>query len=358
MIKNLFKTFTVQIGSRVYDAQELQKLVPQLEQQLEQKDRLIRQNQLQLEAHTKRITSLEGEVKGLQSECDKLRSVLNQKAESAASPAGAGGGQKRSEELPTEMKQKAALLPEAGRPAEPRAKKMAVSAEPAKLDQHKATLQHHSKSAGSKQLIRDAVQKNDFLRQLAKEQVIELVECMFEMRARAGQWVIQEGEPGDRLFVVAEGELQVSREGQALGKIGQGVVMGELAILYNCTRTASVQAISDVILFCLDRAVFQMITMRLGMERHAQLMNFLRKVSIFQNLNEDRISKMADVMDQDYYAAGHYIIREGEKGDTFFVINNGQVRVTQSIEGEQDPHEIRILKQGDFFGEKALLGME
>uniref|UniRef100_A0A915MQQ3 Uncharacterized protein n=1 Tax=Meloidogyne javanica TaxID=6303 RepID=A0A915MQQ3_MELJA len=173
MIKNLFKT-GVQIGSRVYDAQELQKLVPQLEQQLEQKDRLIRQNQLQLEAHTKRITSLEGEVKGLQSECDKLRSVLNQKAESAASPAGAGGGQKRSEELPTEMKQKAALLPEAGRPAEPRAKKMAVSAEPAKLDQHKATLQHHSKSAGSKQLIRDAVQKNDFLRQLAKEQVIEV----------------------------------------------------------------------------------------------------------------------------------------------------------------------------------------
>jgi hypothetical protein len=72
------------------------------------------------------------------------------------------------------MKQKAALLPEAGHPQEPRAKKMAVSAEPAKLDQHKATLQHHSKTAGSKQLIRDAVQKNDFLRQLAKEQVIEV----------------------------------------------------------------------------------------------------------------------------------------------------------------------------------------
>ena len=47
------------------------------------------------------------------------------------------------------------------------------------------------------------MQKNDFLKQLAKEQIIELVECMYEMRARAGQWVIQEGEPGDRLFVVA-----------------------------------------------------------------------------------------------------------------------------------------------------------
>jgi len=51
---------------------------------------------------------------------------------------------------------------------------MAVSAEPTKLDQHKAVLQHHSKTAGSKQLIRDAVQKNDFLRKLVKEQVIEV----------------------------------------------------------------------------------------------------------------------------------------------------------------------------------------
>ena len=36
-------------------------------------------------------------------------------------------------------------------------------------------------------------------------------------------------------------------------------------------------------------------------------------MSIFENLSEDRISKIADVMDQDYYAAGHYIIRQGEK---------------------------------------------
>lgn len=104
------------------------------------------------------------------------------------------------------------------------------------------------------------------------------------MRARAGQWVIQEGEPGDRLFVIAEGQLQVSREGQTLGVLNPGVVMGELAILYNCTRyflilpdllmsggvryliiwailhrTASVQATTDCVLFCLDRAAFQMV---------------------------------------------------------------------------------------------------
>ncbi|CAB3409252.1 unnamed protein product [Caenorhabditis bovis] len=123
-------------------------------------------------------------------------------------------------------------------------------------------------------------------------------------------------------------------------------------------KTASVQALTDVQLWVLDRSVFQMITQRLGMERHSQLMNFLAKVSIFENLSEDRISKMADVMDQDYYDGGHYILRQGEKGDTFFIINSGQVKVTQQIEGEKEPREIRVLNQGDFFGERALLGEE
>lgn len=85
-------------------------------------------------------------------------------------------------------------------------------------------------------------------------------------------------------------------------------------------------------------------------------MNFLQKVEIFAGLPKDRLSKMADVMDQEYYEADHQIIREGEKGDTFFVINSGQVQITQSIEGEPVPREVRVLKQGDFFGEKALLG--
>lgn len=50
-----------------------------MEEQLEKKDRLLRQSQQEMDAKQKRIGDLEVEVKSLQSECDKLRSVLNQK---------------------------------------------------------------------------------------------------------------------------------------------------------------------------------------------------------------------------------------------------------------------------------------
>jgi hypothetical protein len=43
------------------------------------------------------------------------------------------------------------------------------------------------------------------------------------------------------LYVSAEGEFEVIKEGKVLGKMGPGKAFGELAILYNCTRTASIR---------------------------------------------------------------------------------------------------------------------
>uniref|UniRef100_A0AC35U511 cGMP-dependent protein kinase n=1 Tax=Rhabditophanes sp. KR3021 TaxID=114890 RepID=A0AC35U511_9BILA len=348
----------VTVGTRSYDTNEIQKLIPQLEETIEKKDRMLRQAQVTIEQAQKKVNDLEHEVKYYQTECDKLRSVLDQTATSTASNNVIMEMQKTSADvINADIKQYKNAIPQTDDNS--RLKKVAVSAEPANIEQNRnITLQHHPKDPQDKQLIREAVQKNDFLRQLAKEQVIELVECMYEMRARSGQWVIQEGEPGDRLFVIGEGQLQVSREGTNLSTLGPGTVMGELAILYNCTRTASIQALSDVKLWVLDRSIFQMITMRLGLERHNTCMKFLKNVTYFSHLSDDRLSKMADVMDQEYYSGGHCIIREGEKGETFFVINKGEVVVTQFVEGEDEAKEIRTLGQGDFFGEKALLGEE
>jgi CRP-like cAMP-binding protein len=80
--------------------------------------------------------------------------------------------------------------------------------------------------------------------------------------------------------------------------MGVGRVFGELAILYLCPRTATVQAHTDCTLWVLDRSVFQMITQRMGMQRHAQLLDFIRKVKLFHELGDDRLSKIVDCLDQ------------------------------------------------------------
>lgn len=59
---------------------------------------------------------------------------------------------------------------------------------------------------------------------------------------------------------------------------------------------------------------------------------------------------------QTFYNNGDYIVRQGARGDTFFIISRGQVRVTIKQPDTTEEKYIRTLGRGDFFGEKALQG--
>lgn len=84
----------------------------------------------------------------------------------------------------------------------------------------------------SKQQIKDAIMGNDFLKHIDSSQVRELVDSMYRRDVVQGEYVIREGEGGAHLFVAAEGEFEVIKDGKVLGKMGPGKAFGELAILY------------------------------------------------------------------------------------------------------------------------------
>lgn len=66
---------------------------------------------------------------------------------------------------------------------------------------------------------------------------------MYSKEFPVGSYVIHEGEAGAHLFVSAEGKFEVIKDGKVLGTMGPGKAFGELAILYNCTRTASIRGL-------------------------------------------------------------------------------------------------------------------
>ncbi|EDW03449.1 GH10498 [Drosophila grimshawi] len=253
-------------------------------------------------------------------------------------------------ELPMETRPKPLL---------PAIKKQGVSAESSlksNRQSYSASIPKYEKDFSAKQQIKDAIMDNDFLKNIDASQVRELVDSMYSKSIEAGEFVIREGEVGAHLYVSAAGEFAVMQNGKVLDKMGPGKAFGELAILYNCTRTASIRVVSEARVWVLDRRVFQQIMMRTGLQRIENSVNFLKSVPLLRNLSEQLLAKIADVLELEFYAAGTYIIRQGTAGDSFFLISQGNVRVTQKLSpSAMEETELRTLTRGDYFGEQALI---
>uniref|UniRef100_A0A3B1J5V2 cGMP-dependent protein kinase n=1 Tax=Astyanax mexicanus TaxID=7994 RepID=A0A3B1J5V2_ASTMX len=185
------------------------------------------------------------------------------------------------------------------------------------------------KEPSVKKLLTDALNKNRYLRRLEGQQIKDMVECMYERTYQQGEFVIKQGEPGNHLFVLADGNIDVYQNNKLLTSIAVWTTFGELAILYNCTRTASVKAASGVRTWVLDREVFHNIMRMTAEARHEQHRSFLRSVSLLASLPEDKLTKIVDCLEV--------------------------VKVTQSTKDHEEPQVINTLQKGDYFGEKALI---
>ena len=117
------------------------------------------------------------------------------------------------------------------------------------------------------------------------------------------------GESGSYLYVAAEGEYDVIKDGKVLGRLGVGKAFGELAILYNCKRTASIKAVTDGKLWCMERIVFQQIMQATGMKKMENQLNFLKSVPLLSNFPHDILAKISDVLEMEVYKKGKTIRR-------------------------------------------------
>ncbi|NXK11734.1 KGP2 kinase, partial [Herpetotheres cachinnans] len=326
--------------------------VLELEKELKRKDQELQEGQsrvAELQEHLAMQTKVIAELtKELQSKCiqlNKLQDVVSTQGEHSLQPS------------PFKVASRIQVSADRRRGA-----KEGVSAEPttrlydlnrqAAFSFEKARVR---KDSSEKKLIMDALNKNQFLKRLEPHQIRDMVECMYERTFQQGSYVIRQGEPGNHIFVLKEGSLEVFQQSKLLSSIPAWTAFGELAILYNCTRTASVKAITNVKTWALDREVFQNIMRVTAQTRQEQYRNFLRSVSLLKNLPEDKLTKIMDCLEVEYYDKGDYVIREGEEGNTFFIIAKGKVIVTQSTADHSQPQLIKNLQKGDYFGEKALI---
>ena len=79
----------------------------------------------------------------------------------------------------------------------------------------------------------------------------------------------------------------------------------------------------------------------------------LRHVSIFRELDEGELARVAEICREQTYVSGEYIFHEGEAGNRLFLIVSGEVRISREVPGSGE-EALAVLKPGALFGEMAV----
>lgn len=134
-----------------------------------------------------------------------------------------------------------------------------------------------------------------------------------------------------------------------------GDSFGELALLYNAPRAATVRASTNCTLWTVDRETFNNIVKEAAQKKREQYENFLKSVEILNQVDAYELSQIADALKTCIYNTNDYVIREGELGDVFYIVVEGEAVATKTLEPGKAPTEVKKYSKGMYFGELALI---
>ncbi len=184
-----------------------------------------------------------------------------------------------------------------------------------------------------------------------------------------GQTIVRQGEPADAFYVLVSGQARVVKEGDngediSLNMLRPGDGFGEMGLLEETSRSATVRATSEVSILKLDRTVFQALIrtepeIRHYFElqiKHRHLHNFFRVYSPFARLPADLLHTLLAELKPVSFDQGATVIRQGERPGPMYVVEEGRLRTFTEEDGRR--HYLAYLRRGDFFGEMSIFKAE
>jgi len=215
------------------------------------------------------------------------------------------------------------------------------------------------KNEDMKNKLAVALHGNRLFSQLDDDDKKAVFDIMQVKKFKENDVIIKQGESGDEYYIVESGKCEIfvqkgSEPAVLVQTVTQGAGFGELALIYGSPRAATVIAKSDVTLWGLDRNTYRTTLMESTIKKRALYEKFLEGIPLLAQCTKYELHTIADALEAATYEAGAVIIREGEPGDAFYLICEGELKVTKKHEDKNDI-EVGHLYPSNYFGEIALL---
>ncbi|KAJ8602104.1 hypothetical protein CTAYLR_001671 [Chrysophaeum taylorii] len=206
------------------------------------------------------------------------------------------------------------------------------------------------KSEESRRIILKALEASVVFSGLEQEQKEGIVRSMEALEVPAQNLLIKQGDPGDAFYVVESGRFDILVDGERVAESSRGGSFGELALIMNQPRAASVLATEASLCWKIDRKPFRYFLASSSNTSLDEIFTDLKTVKILQGLPAAHLYKLAAHVSKEKFGAGSVIIKKGETGDKFYMLKKGVVECRRI--GAEDAR-VELLA-GSHFGERAL----
>jgi CRP-like cAMP-binding protein len=203
--------------------------------------------------------------------------------------------------------------------------------------------------------IKQSMSSNFLFKNLDEEHHQDVVDAMVETPVSEGTAIIEQGGVGDFFYVVESGTFDCfitnDETSSKVTSYEAGGSFGELALMYNAPRAATIVATSNATLWALDRVTFRTILMENTSRKRKMYESFLEEVALLKSLEPYERHKIADALESVYFNDGEHVILQGDVGDQFYIIESGSA-VFYKVDANGDQQEVNQFERGAYFGGK------
>jgi len=226
-------------------------------------------------------------------------------------------------------------------------------------------LHHADETAAGRGAVVGLLHRVPSLRRLDMATLESVAARARAVEVSAGGTVLRQGEPGESFYVVASGHAEVTLDGFSVGRIGPGADFGARALLRGAPRSATVTALTDMVLYAVDAVSFlSAITGRPPEElteadfevgrrsfdpTGRPVAEVLGGLACLHDVAPEQLERLGTAAVLEQWKPGTVIVGPGEPSDALYVLMSGTAQT--SVDGRQ----VSELFPGDAFGEIGVL---
>lgn len=212
-----------------------------------------------------------------------------------------------------------------------------------------ATLKKHKKTFQDVEAISRALNKHFIFTNLTLDARVKLIAKMNIYHYEQKQYIVKQNSYGIHFFIIAKGKVEVRVDGKEVNILSSGDSFGELALLHDFPRSASIITLTSTYVWILHRNEFKQAIRKINQINYQENKNFLEALPLFANLTSEQKNGLLESLTESKYRPSQKIVTEGEMGGICYFIKEGTVRCTKNGE------VVGEISQGGYFGEQSLL---